>query len=171
MNANSQLLRKAARGIVLAACTFLLTSACLADEAIAMVTDVTGDVSITLNDKAAPGMIFTSLMPGSELKLGASAQLSLVYFRSAKEYAYTGAARILIEADAPSLVAGKDPAVRELSLARETGIIPAVEGYGQAALVFRGAAKKPTIRLVRPLNSRVLDEQPSLRLACSIASY
>lgn len=141
---------------LLAALAALATPAGRAAEVVAMVTDISGEAVVSVDGAESPVALLASLAPGAEISLAGGARVSLVYFASSREHSYAGPARLVVEAEAPKLIEGKAAEVRELAIAKETGISPVAEGYGQAALVFRGGVKKPLVRQFHPVNSKLL---------------
>ncbi len=135
-----------------------------AAEAVAMVTDLTGKGVIMAGGKEMPCEILSYLIPGAEISIDAGAKLTLVYFQSAKEYAFTGEATVRIGNRTPESKAGAGPRIRSLTLVKETGLgSDMVRDYGQAAIVLRGFSRKKKIRLIGPKNTKVLETHPVFR--------
>jgi len=128
----------------------------VATEAVAMITDITGKASITTNGEQKPCEILMSTSSGDELHLEANSKLTLVYFKSAKEYTFLEKSVIKITPEAPEVKSGSKATIRDLQIAKEANLLP-INEYSQAAIVFRGARKKPKIKLIYPVNSTILD--------------
>ena len=133
----------------------------VASETVAMITDLTGNVSITRNGVKKEGEILMSVSPGDEVRVKENSRLTLVYFKSAKEYTFPEKSVIKINTETPENKSGSKVASRNLEVAKNAKLLSVDGEYSQAAIVFRSARKKPKIKLIRPINSRVLDTQPS----------
>lgn len=136
-----------------------------AAEAVAMVTDIVGTGVITENGEEKPCEILAYLPPGAEVRINEGTNLSLVYFQSAQEYAFSGKANIRINPEEPQVLSGTNPQSRNLALVGETGLLPSARhGYTQVALVLRSTGKKKKkIRLIDPRDTKVLDAHPVFR--------
>ncbi len=143
---------------------FVCSFSAMGAEAVAMVTDLQGKVTVSAGGKQHPGEILAYLKPGEELLLAEGAGLTLVYFQSGKEHLYSGPVQIRLEAEQPLLLSGSEGKSRDLAIVKETGLKPARNrGYAQAAIVLRGTGKKKKIRLLGPKNTKVLQTQPLFR--------
>jgi len=128
-----------------------------ASEAIAMVTDLTGNASITTDGDKKVCEILMSLYAGDEISVAEGSKLTLVYFNSSMEYTFSGSALINVKSEGPKNNRGSKAETRELAIIKDSALLPSSENYSQAAIVLRGARKHPKIKLIYPVNTKVLD--------------
>ncbi len=156
-------------GLIVLICQFFSQTAYAAvDEAVAMVTDRQGPVSL-LGEQAQEGCgILSYLFPGSRIRLGPSGRLTLVYFDSAREYDFNGPAVIEIAPVAPLPISGQSVAARSLPLIESVGLNPGnMAGYVQAGLTLRTLERQAErraarLRLIAPVD-RLLTPDPEFR--------
>ena len=151
---------------LLALCTALVFSAsfstiAFANDAVAMVTDLKGNASITSNGEQKACEILMSTFSGDEIRVNANSKLTLVYFKSAKEYTFPEHSIIKINTEVPENKSGSKATTRDLEIAKNARLLPVDDEYSQAAIVFRSARKKSKIKLIRPVRSKVLSSQPT----------
>lgn len=152
-----------AAGLVTGLCLAAALGVAHAEPALAMITDCVGGATVVGAEGEKPCTILDYLGPGDGLKLALGDRVTLVYLQSSKEYSFQGASSVIITSQAPQVLDGAAPAVRELALARQTALAPSTNpGLAQAALVLRGAAEKK-IRLLDPRDTMVLDPRPRFR--------
>jgi len=132
-----------------------------AREAIAMVTDLTGKASITTDGDKKACEILMSLYAGDEINVVEGSKLTIVYFNSAKEYIFSGNTLISVKSEGPKNNRGSKAETRELAIIKDSVLLPSGENYSQAAIVLRGERKKPKIKLIYPVNSKVIDPRPT----------
>lgn len=137
-----------------------LTTTIYASEAVAMITDLTGNASLTSNGEQKKCEILMSTFSGDEIRVEANSKLTLVYFKTAKEYTFPENAIIKINTEAPENKSGSKVTSRDLEVAKNTKLLADEDEYDQAAIVFRGTRKKPKIKLVSPVSSKILSSQP-----------
>jgi len=132
----------------------------IAVEAVALITDVTGDVSLIRDGETTSCEILLSLFPGDKLQVSDNASLALVYFESSKEYSFTEKAMIQINADAAEFESGAGSNVRDLNVGKKK-ILPLSDDLYQAAMVLRSSGRKQKIELLRPVNTKIINPQPT----------
>ncbi len=133
-------------------------------DAVAMVTDFMGRGLIVIGHAEKPCEILSYLPVGAEVRIDEGSTLSLVFFRSSREYLFTGKAAIRIDEEVPKVLSGAKPRSRNLTLARETGLLPSGgQGYEQTAIVLKGTVDKRKVRLLGPKNTKVLTPNPVFR--------
>lgn len=137
-----------------------LTTTVYASEAVAMITDLTGNASLTSNGEQKKCEILMSTFSGDEIRVEANSKLTLVYFKSAKEYTFPENTIININTEAPENKSGSKATTRDLEVAKNMKLLADEDEYNQAAIVFRGTRKKPKIKLVSPVSSKILSSQP-----------
>lgn len=141
----------------------LIGPATAAQAPVAMVTDFSGAGEITANGEASTCEILSYLTIDDRVRLSAGASLTLVYFESSQEYAFSGPAELAIGADAPSLISGAPPKRKRQQLAERTSLSPhAVRGYRQTSLVLRGESRNK-LRLLTPKNTSIVETHPVFR--------
>ncbi len=145
-----------------AALAFAMASPALAADAVAMVTDVKGNVAISGDSGAEKLRLLAYLLPGQEIALEKDAKLVITFFSKPQEYTFSGPAKLTITADAPHLVEGRaaqsrtvgssgtDTARRFTRMQRER--------LAQATFEMRGAM--PGVRLVGPVDTLLLSTTP-----------
>jgi hypothetical protein len=130
---------------------------CMAGERVAMVTDRQGE-SVLVGGR--PLSILDELARGAQISIAAGAVLTLVYLASGREYNVHGAARLALGAQGPQLAAGEAARVRDLALAKETGMRPSGEGsLAQTSVRMRGAGGRRELSLREP-RGKVLSTRP-----------
>ena len=77
------------------------TPAVIADEAVAMVTDLIGKAIVTRQGEQKACEILMSIFAGDELRVAADSKLTLVYFKTAKEYTFAENSVVKINGEAP----------------------------------------------------------------------
>ncbi len=132
----------------------------IAGETVAVITDLQGEATIDVDGSPGPAEILANLSSGVELQLQDNAKLTLVYFKSGKEYVYTGPASIRIDTGQPKTMSGAKGKSRELAIVKETGLTPSAGSMRQAAIVLRGFKQKK-IQLVSPKNTSILKTHPT----------
>ncbi|MBF8269103.1 MAG: hypothetical protein HW386_812, partial [Gammaproteobacteria bacterium] len=80
---------------------FVNSSLFAGDEAIAMITDVVGEVAVISANQEQRAEILMSVRSGDQIRVGASELLTLVYYNNAREYIFSGPADIDITDNAP----------------------------------------------------------------------
>jgi hypothetical protein len=133
-----------------------------AGEAVAMVTDKKGAATVIENGAPSRLELLAYLMPGSEVELAKDAKLIVTYFSSSKEYAFSGPARILINADAPRITKGLAAEVRNIGqdkagAAKKFSIM---QRQSLAQATFEMRAARAGIRLVGPIETALLGVTP-----------
>ncbi len=135
-----------------------------AANAVAMVTDLVGKGVIIEEGKEKPCEILSYLPPGAEIRIDQGAKLTLVYFKSSKEYSFSGKATIQINSGGPSVLSGSNPQSRSLALVKKTGLSPSgKKGYRAATIVLRSMGIMKKLRLITPKNTKILDARPLFR--------
>ena len=129
-------------------------------EAVALITDVIGGVSLMRDGETTSCEILLSLFPGDKLQVSDNASLTLVYFESSKEYSFTEKAMIQINADAAEFESGSGSNVRNLNVGKKK-ILPLSDDLNQAAMVLRSTARKQKIELLRPVNTKIINTKPT----------
>ena len=97
---------------------FVMVRPVLAEDAVAMVSDLTGEAQVAEQGSTMPLSLLDYLYPGVELKLGPDATVTLVYFDSGVEYRFGAGARVRIAAGKPEVLAGKVAGQQDLQLAK-----------------------------------------------------
>ena len=137
-----------------------LTTTVYASEAVAMITDLTGNASLTSNGEQKKCEILMSTFSGDEIRVEANSKLTLVYFKSAKEYTFAENSVFKVNTEAPENKSGANATTRDLEVAKNTKLLTDENEYSQAAILFRGTRNKSKIKLVSPVNSKILSSQP-----------
>jgi hypothetical protein len=89
-----------------------------AAEPVAMVTDLKGNVTHTVDGKPAPLGLLAYLEPGTRLRLDAGARAVVTFFSRPVQVTLAGPAEALVEDGRARMLRGAPPQVRELDAAR-----------------------------------------------------
>jgi len=119
---------------------------------VAMVTDVKGLPALPL---------LSEIAKGTHVRLDSGASASIVYLQSGQEYELSGPSEVEIGAEAPRALKGKAPVKHgaALSRSREAVRIDPVK-VTQGALVMRGPAQAPQLRMDSLSDTTTLDARP-----------
>lgn len=127
---------------------------------VAMIADIEGQGAINTAGENEPADILIELAPGSEISLENDSKLTLFFFASSEEYTYNGPGQILIEAQQPKLLSGKEANTRNLNMTKLAGIAAEDEGsIGLGVLKLRNF-EKPKLQLLAPVNTKVIATHP-----------
>ena len=91
-------------------------------EAVAMITDLQGQATLSNDSSSMPAEILNSLYPGNKLSLEKNTKLAVAYYSTGREYAFTGPATIELGDEEPDLLNGTAASSRELKLIKEIGL-------------------------------------------------
>jgi hypothetical protein len=144
-------------------CGMLIARPALADTPVAMVTDLQGEGQLSWTDHKAQFTILSELGAGVLIDLQPRAHLTLVYFKSGAEYAFSGPAQIYIREDQPVVLQGTQPAKHALFGGGATEVAIKPLGLAQAGLVMRAAPTADRLQLLAPVGIKVLDTHPEFR--------
>ena len=117
-----------------------------AQSPVAMVLDVSGDVTLAVQGKPVKVEPFSRLLDGDRVKLGRDAKLSLVYPRSGRQENWSGAGAVLTGDSESSTVAG-NPSIEVKQLptyvAKQMARTPVSDTSGKAGMVRMRAIASP----------------------------
>jgi len=155
--------------LAIGACAWTAGSALAAAPAapvapVAMITDCVGDSAVIDAGSETPCEILSNLTGGERVRAGDGGRVTLVYFDSGREYAVAGGTVATVGETALEPMEGTAPEVRELALAKQTGLSASARPQlVQGAIVMRGVGRKPKVNLIDPKNTSVLDRHPVFR--------
>lgn len=131
-----------------------LSAGAVLAEPVAMVTDISGIVSVAGTQKKIDLLAY--LEPGTTLQVEAGAHLSVTFFSRAVEYRFTGPARLRVETDRIGGVEGKGE-TRVVSLTQTSSAkkFTAAQREGVAQAAYEMRAARPGLRLNDPVDSRL----------------
>lgn len=121
---------------------------------VAMISQCQGDIAIGLASAPQPCETLAYLEDGTQVVLGASALIKLVYFAAASEKTVNGPTTFNVSSAPP---AGGDS--RDLSIVKDTGLVPS-DRLAQASVVMR--SMNATLKGLSPKSGRVLDPPSTL---------
>lgn len=137
----------------------LLTAGAALAEPVAMVTDVSGGVSILENGKARKILLLSYLEPKMTLQLDSNAHLTATFLSKPVEYRFTGPARLTVEQDRILTHDGKAEthtiSLQKTSTAKKFTATQR-ERVTQAAFEMR-AGGRPGLRLDDPVDTRLIN--------------
>ena len=117
-----------------------------AQSPVAMVLDVSGDVTLAVQGKPVKVEPFSRLLDGDRVKLGRDAKISLVYPRSGRQENWTGVGAVLT-GDSESTTATGSPSVEVKQLptyvAKQMARTPVSDTSGKAGMVRMRAIASP----------------------------
>lgn len=117
-----------------------------AQSPVAMVLDVSGDVTLAVQGKPVKVEPFSRLLDGDRVKLGRDARLSLVYPRSGRQENWSGVGAVLT-GESESAVATGNPSleVKQLptQVAKQMARTPVSDTSGKAGMVRMRAIASP----------------------------
>lgn len=128
---------------------------------VAMVTDLQGNATTSIDGQSRNVGILAELDADARIKLAAGATLVVLYLDAGDEYAFKGPATIDFKAGAPETMSGAPPERRGPALGkdvRDVRIKPV--GVRQGAMVMRAIRPETRIRLLSPNNTRTLETRP-----------
>jgi hypothetical protein len=129
---------------------------------VAMVTDLQGSATASIDGQSRKVAILTELEPGASISLGAGATLVALYVDTGEEYAFKGPATIVFKPAVPQTADGAAAERRGPALGKGAGdvrIKPA--GVTQLAMVMRGNIPRLRIELLTPDKTMTLETHPS----------
>lgn len=129
-----------------------------ADDPIAMITDISGDVIIITNNEDRSCELLDSIHVMDKIQLNDNSNLTLVYFNNSKEYKISGKNSVIIETNGPSIKSGYPLDGKELNILKNSKLSTPKTKYKQAALVFRGTVSQKKIQIIRPIESKMLSK-------------
>lgn len=132
-----------------------------AAEPVAMITDLAGTVLVQNGATGGSAEVLMSLPAGAALTLPGGARLTLVYFGSAKEYAFAGPDSITLGDGQPDSISGSEADARTLlALAQHSIQSGEVQQLVQAGLQMRSIDLRKRIQLRWPVQTLVTDPTP-----------
>lgn len=152
-------MRATIKGAVLA--LMLGCGSALADDSVAMITDLEGAVKVKSGTRLQDADVLMSLSAGSMLTVPTGAKLNLVYYASSKEYQFNGPDSVMLAAEAPASLSGSESKARAVKALGGNKIAPTeVQNLVQAGLQMRSIDLRKRIQLRSPVESVVIDAQP-----------
>lgn len=144
--------------------SFNFPQAFAADPAAAMISDVSGKVTVTINGASSPAKLLASLPVGTKIELQAGAKVSLIYVAKGEEFKLTGQGSYQLEGNAPHTISGAEP-VKQASIGGAlSGKKIRSENVSQATLTMRGVQKnKRTLEPLTPSGSITLADPLQLQ--------
>lgn len=134
-------------------------AAVVSAQALAVVTNVKGEVSGTMASVSAPVALLSELSQGADVTLQPGALLNLVYLQSGVEFQLSGPARVTIGASEPRSLSGNSPVARSSVVAAETVKLQTQNGrVVLGGIVMRGVGPE-RLKLLEP-TGKVLDQRP-----------
>ena len=88
---------------------FIIPCQSHATETAALVSDVTGHVTIKANGSSSPAKLLTSIPLGAKVDLAAGAKLTMIYVAKGDEYNLTGPGVYQLDASSPQTINGAAP--------------------------------------------------------------
>ncbi|MFT6046091.1 MAG: hypothetical protein ACI9WC_001796 [Arenicella sp.] len=140
---------------------FLFSMKSIAAEPVAIVTDLQGTATIELAGDSNQINILDNFEADSTVVVAEGNALTVVYYESGVEYAYTGPVSFVVGVAQPQMLAGDAGQSTGLKLLESTGLKPAERNLNQAATVFRamgGSGSK--IELLNPVNTKIMETSP-----------
>ena len=139
----------------------LLAAESICAEPVAIITDLQGSAKIQQSSEFSDISILDNLEAESSVVIAADNSLTLVYYESGVEYAYTGPVSFVVGVAKPELVSGDAGRSKELKLLESTGLKPAERNLNQAATVFRNiGGSDGKIELLSPVNTKMIETSP-----------
>jgi hypothetical protein len=124
----------------------LVSAIAQAQSPVAMVLDVSGDVTLAVQGKQVTVEPFSRLLDGDRVKLGRDAKLSIVYPRSGRQENWSGVGAVLT-GDSESKAATGNPSVEVKQLptyvAKQMARTPVSDTSGKAGMVRMRAISSP----------------------------
>ena len=124
----------------------LVSAIAQAQSPVAMVLDVSGDVTLAVQGKQITVEPFSRLLDGDRVKLGRDAKLSIVYPRSGRQENWSGVGAVLT-GDSESKAATGNPSVEVKQLptyvAKQMARTPVSDTSGKAGMVRMRAISSP----------------------------
>ncbi len=137
------------------------TSAAIAADAVAMVTDLQGKATVLDNAGKGELAILSEIKGNTRVQLQSNARAVVVYLQSGQEFELKGPSVIVFGTQQPEGVSGNKPTKRGVALAKsgkEIRIKPVL--VTQAAIVMRSVNPGMKIKLLSPNGSMALDARP-----------
>lgn len=133
-----------------------------AEDAVAMVTDVKGQVTSNVQGNSEKLGLLSYLSPNAELRLESGARVVVTYFSKPQECVFVGPARVRIAPDGPIVLSGGAAEMRKLGQ-QQAGAAKRFSSMQRERLVqatFEMRALKAGVRLLGPVETPVLDSEP-----------
>ncbi len=145
-----------------AALAVLMASPALAEDAVAMVTDVKGSVALAMEGSTEKLRLLAYLLPGQEIEIEKDARLVITFFSNPQEYTFAGPAKLRINADAPVLMKGRAAESRAVGTAGTDTAkkFTRLQRERLAQATFEMRAARPGVRLIGPIETSVLSVAP-----------
>ena len=146
--------------------SLLLSVESICAEPLAIVTDLQGTAKIEQSGESSEISILDNLEAESKVVVGVDNALTLVYYESGVEYAYTGPVSFVVGVGQPEVVTGNAGQSKELKALESTGLKPAERNLNQAATVFRNiGGSEGKIELLSPVNTKMMEPSPVFKWA------
>ena len=128
-----------------------------AGEIAALVSEVSGTVTIKTGTGQSAAKLLASIPPGTRIDLAAGAKLSLIYVAKGDEYRLSGPGSYQIDAAAPQTISGSAPAKHASLGGALGGKKIRSENVAQATLTMRSSKKIfPGLEPLSPSNTKTL---------------
>jgi len=142
---------------------FLLTaifynpSLALAENPVAVLSDIKGDVKL-IKPSGSILSLLSTLSPGQQVKLEKGSELTLVYLAGSKEFIFKGPAEIQIGKDMAKVLHGKPASKRILLASLDQDMIVKQAGKSQASMTMRSSGSEDSngLELFTPVRTRLL---------------
>jgi len=128
-------------------------------EAVAMVTDLTGNV--TAQNNSEPLSILAEIEAGARVHVAAGARLVTLYVKTGDEYTFSGPADVEFRGSDPLMLKGGAIEKRSSVLGKPVVIKPV--GVAEAAYVMRGGGAKGRVQLLNLHSTKTLHTWPEFR--------
>lgn len=134
----------------------------VADEAVAMVTDVSGSATVTEDGNAAKLALLAYLMPKDQIRLENGAKVVITFFTKPQEFVFNGPAKIEINADGPKVLTGSAAETHHLGQEKASAArkFSAMQRENLAQATFEMREGKPGLRLIGPVDTAVISTLP-----------
>jgi hypothetical protein len=149
---------------VLVVAAVLVLPAAAQGAGVAMVTDLQGKATTTVDGRARDVTILAEIDAGTQVQLAAGATLVALYLDAGDEYVFKGPAAIVFKAAQPDVTSGAKPEKRGPSLGKGGNTIRIKPvGVAQGAMVMRGFRTGARIQLLNLHKTHTLETQPEFR--------
>ena len=150
---------------LLAVCAALLV--CLATpvaaQTVAIITDLTGKVSMQGAAAKRDITILSEISVGTRLQIDGGAHVVVLYTGSGDEYAFNGPTLIEFRAGAPEAISGTKPLKRTSAVGKGADIRIRTASTMQAGYVMRSGRAAAQLKLLSPMGSKTLETTPEFR--------
>ena len=135
-----------------------------AADTVALISDVSGDVTIKTGSGSSPAKLLAAIPLGAKIDLSKGAKLTMIYVVKGDEYKLSGPGNYQVDASFPQTIKGSPPA-KQVSLGGAlNGKKIHSENVAQATLTMRGIKKtKPSLDPLAPSGTVTLADPLQLQ--------